>query len=230
VAELASYDGTLIAGGNFGGGLAKWDGSQWTTFGGGATGYPPATPSIAALMTHDGELVVGGRFKSIGGQLVSSLARWDGAQWQAFGSGVATIPTSPGASLTDPSVGAIGEYHGEVVVGGSFDTAGGQISAHFARWSDTGIPWFAQDPESQDVGAYKCWVYNACGAAPSEPALLTVTCYADCNANGVLGVGDFACFQSKFVQGDPYADCNSDGALNAVDFGCFQTAFITGCP
>ncbi len=37
------------------------------------------------------------------------------------------------------------------------------------------------------------------------------SCYPDCNANGVLTVADFTCFQTRFVAGDPYADCNQSG-------------------
>ena len=55
-------------------------------------------------------------------------------------------------------------------------------------------------------------------------------CYPDCNADGVLTVADFGCFQTKFVIGDPYADCNGDGLRTVADFGCFQTRFVVGCP
>jgi hypothetical protein len=55
-------------------------------------------------------------------------------------------------------------------------------------------------------------------------------CYPDCNADSVLTVADFGCFQTKFVSGDPYADCNGDGVRTVADFGCFQTKFVAGCP
>jgi hypothetical protein len=55
-------------------------------------------------------------------------------------------------------------------------------------------------------------------------------CYPDCNGDGVLGLADFGCFQTKFALGDPYADCNGDGVLGLADFGCFQTKFALGCP
>jgi hypothetical protein len=55
-------------------------------------------------------------------------------------------------------------------------------------------------------------------------------CYPDCNGDGVLGLADFGCFQTKFALGDPYADCNGDGILGLADFGCFQTKFALGCP
>jgi hypothetical protein len=58
----------------------------------------------------------------------------------------------------------------------------------------------------------------------------TVPCYPDCNGDGVLGLADFGCFQTKFALNDPYADCNGDGVLGLADFGCFQTKFALGCP
>ena len=55
-------------------------------------------------------------------------------------------------------------------------------------------------------------------------------CYADCNKDGALTVGDFGCFQTKFALGIGYADCNADGLMTVADFGCFQTKFVSGCP
>ncbi len=55
-------------------------------------------------------------------------------------------------------------------------------------------------------------------------------CYPDCDGSTTLTVADFACFQTKFVAGDPYADCNGAGGLTIADFGCFQTEFVAGCP
>jgi hypothetical protein len=55
-------------------------------------------------------------------------------------------------------------------------------------------------------------------------------CYPDCNGDGILGLADFGCFQTKFALNDPYADCNGDGILGLADFGCFQTKFALGCP
>ncbi|MFM9996297.1 MAG: hypothetical protein ACKVU4_10905 [Phycisphaerales bacterium] len=55
-------------------------------------------------------------------------------------------------------------------------------------------------------------------------------CYGDCNADNALTVGDFGCFQGKYVLGDLYADCNLDGAFSVADFGCFQGKYVLGCP
>ena len=55
-------------------------------------------------------------------------------------------------------------------------------------------------------------------------------CYPDCNADDVLDLFDFLCFQNAFAVADPYADCNEDGAFDLFDFLCFQNAFAVGCP
>jgi hypothetical protein len=68
-----------------------------------------------------------------------------------------------------------------------------------------------------------------------EPRTLTMqvmtagACAADCDANGVLDVLDFVCFQSHWAAQMPDADCNGDGTFDILDFVCFQTAFAAGC-
>jgi len=59
---------------------------------------------------------------------------------------------------------------------------------------------------------------------------LAADCLADCNADGMLSVLDFVCFQQLFASGDPAADANGDGMLNVLDFVAFQVAFSAGCP
>ena len=54
-------------------------------------------------------------------------------------------------------------------------------------------------------------------------------CSPDCNADGVLNILDFVCFQGLFQNGDAGADCNQDGVLNILDFVCFQQSFQGGC-
>ena len=41
--------------------------------------------------------------------------------------------------------------NGELVAGGRFSTAGGVPSNYFARWTETGIPWVAQEPAAQSI-------------------------------------------------------------------------------
>jgi hypothetical protein len=54
-------------------------------------------------------------------------------------------------------------------------------------------------------------------------------CKADCDANGVVNILDFVCFQQLFKAGDPKADCNADGFLFITDFVCFQMEYKLNC-
>jgi hypothetical protein len=75
------------------------------------------------------------------------------------------------------------------------------------------------------IGAYNQSYFDNWNVGPVAPV-----CYPDCNGDGVLGLADFGCFQTKFALGSAYADCNGDGVLGLADFGCFQTKFALGCP
>jgi hypothetical protein len=100
VAAIASLpNGDLVVGGQFpsaGGvvvqGLARWDGVAWGGIGSGLS-WPFGGAVVEALhVDGTGDLLVAGVFDSAGGVAVESLARWDGSQWSAIGSGLATAP------------------------------------------------------------------------------------------------------------------------------------------
>jgi hypothetical protein len=86
-----------------------------------------------------------------------------------------------------------------------------------------------------DAGSYDVVVSNSCSATPSNPAILTVNCYANCDgstAPPILTANDFVCFMYKFAVGDSYANCDGSTVppiLNANDFACFLNAFAAGC-
>ncbi len=118
---LASYKGSLIAGGKFtaagngvkAGGLARWDGTAWSPLGN--TGAP-----VRALTVIGEDLYAGGLFTQVGSGptkvLANRVARYDGTKWWALG-GV--------GGGVNGAVNAIGSYNGEVVVGGGFTQADG---------------------------------------------------------------------------------------------------------
>ncbi len=69
------------------------------------------------------------------------------------------------------------------------------------------------------------------GAPEAWIARIPPYCAADCNTDGALTNSDFACFQTRFVQGDLlYADCNEDGELTISDWACQVGRFVAGCP
>jgi hypothetical protein len=62
---------------------------------------------------------------------------------------------------------------------------------------------------------------------------ITVTptkCTADCNADGVLNILDFVCFQGEWQNQTDAGDCDGNGQYNILDFVCYQGEFQAGCP
>ena len=91
-----SPDGDLYVGGAFNeiGGLAannlaRWDGAEWSSVGGGVSGTTGGSTAVAALVFDGGgNLYVGGSFTEAGSVTVNSVARWDGSAWAGLGGGV----------------------------------------------------------------------------------------------------------------------------------------------
>jgi trimeric autotransporter adhesin len=147
-ALTTTASGELVAGGFFthaGGApaasIARWDGTTWQPLGSGITGRDFQVTSLARLA--NGDIVAGGAFAFAGGTAAACIARWDGSQWHTLGSGVGGIAV--------PIVHALHvRANGELVVGGSFATAGGLAANDVARWqngvwSTLGTLAFARD-------------------------------------------------------------------------------------
>ena len=110
-------NGNLIAGGSMGTGnfIVSWNGTQWSPLG---TAVTAPVRSIAVL--PNGDLLVAANWFVIGNQQGPGLARWDGAQWhfvQLDIAGVDALTVTP---------------HGEVLLGGRFETFGGAPAGYFA--------------------------------------------------------------------------------------------------
>ena len=94
VVALVAYDGNLYAGGKFrsiGGvmanNIAKWDGTSWSALGSGITGYEYDT-GVHAHAVSGTNLYAGGHFRTAGGVAANYVAKWDGTNWSALGSGL----------------------------------------------------------------------------------------------------------------------------------------------
>jgi hypothetical protein len=105
-----------------GGNAAIWTGSSWQPLG------PLNGDSLAVCRLANGDLVFGGSFTTAGGVPASAIARFDGAQWHAFGGG-----------MNDLVIALAAHPDGSVYAGGNFTAAGGQAAAHIARWN--GAQW-----------------------------------------------------------------------------------------
>jgi len=125
VRTLASFQGQLIAGGQFTAlgtssiaGIASWNGTSWQPLGSGLDfDICCASPIAEGMDVIDGELYVGGWFSTAGGVEAYGFAIWDGTQWKGS-------EYSNSGNGTNSQVVALGEYNGNLVIGGTFSRAG----------------------------------------------------------------------------------------------------------
>jgi len=103
-------------------------------------GAPGIQGRPAALSFSGHELYVGGYLTSAGDVPVRNIAKWDGTNWSALGSGV------------NGYVAAIATLGPEVFVGGTFSEAGGTNVNNIARWDGTN--WAALGPGVAPVSAF----------------------------------------------------------------------------
>jgi Rax2 C-terminal beta propeller domain len=125
---------TNVGGGTVGANrIAKWDGSSWSAVGWGVNG------SVNAVAVSGSDLYLGGLFTTAtnsGGATVTAnrIAKWNGSNWSALGSGV------------NNSVDALAVSGSDLYVGGFFTTAtnggGGTVTVNrVAKWN--GSSWSA---------------------------------------------------------------------------------------
>lgn len=117
--------------------IARWDGTNWHALGSGLSGATNGFSSpngLSLALAANGDLIVGGNFLYAGGVPVNNVARWDGSQWHALGSGVFN-----GGS--GQSVYAVATLDTDVYVAGVFKSASGVNATNLARWD--GAQWHA---------------------------------------------------------------------------------------
>src|SRR5262245_49480515 len=104
---------------------AAFDNANWVGMG----GYLGFTEFIGDMAVDGaGNLYIGGLFSIAGTNAVNNIAKWDGNDWSALGSGV------------NGSVQALAvDGAGNLYVGGSFSMAGGIAANSIAKWN--GSKW-----------------------------------------------------------------------------------------
>jgi hypothetical protein len=147
ITDMTIFNGELVVAGTFtttAGGpvgllnrIARWDPttSTWQPFGSGF-----ASGAVNALAVHNGELYAGGTFLASGTTTVNGVARFDATSstWQPLANGT-VVGIGTGA------VNALHSHGGELIVGGTFATAGGVSSPSIVRWTGTAWEPFAQN-------------------------------------------------------------------------------------
>ena len=206
-----------MAGGTSARRIAKWDGASWSPLGDGRN------EAVDAL-TVFGEGLAAALFA--GGRDPDIVSRW-GVPIPI----VTRQPEDTTVEVRDPAVFSV-----------AATSTPGPMSI---QWRKDGQPLLEDPPRItgtrgttlridsavlSDAGRYDALLTNRCGQVTTRSALLTVTCYPDCDQSGTLNIFDFLCFQNAFVSFQPYADCDGNNLLDIFDFLCFQNAFVAGCP
>ncbi len=116
--------------------------SGWSgEFHGGAVGG-----NVISMVVYNGELIVGGKFQSIGDQALSNIAAWNGTSWSPLGQG------------TNGQVNNVILFGSDLIASGIFTTAGGVSANNIARWN--GSTWSALGTGTNNI-VYALVVFNS---------------------------------------------------------------------
>ncbi len=111
------------AGGSPANGVARWNGSAWSTLGtspnDGTNGW------VQAIALSGSNVFIGGYFSMAGGATADFVAQWNGSSWSPLGSGTNSI------------VLGLAVLGSDLYAGGYFTTAGGTAVNYVARWNGT---------------------------------------------------------------------------------------------
>jgi hypothetical protein len=174
------------AGGNSALNIAKWNGSSWSSLGGGIS--DGVVYALAAFDDGTGAgsaLYVGGSFSIAGAASVKGIARWDGASWSALSGGGVD-------GVVDPVVIALavhddGSGTGPALwLGGSFLRAGGIAANNISEWLRCGSPFTSFCFGDGSLATHcPCSNHGAIGhgCANSQASSLGAMCTASGNTN-----------------------------------------------
>jgi hypothetical protein len=114
-------------------GIARWDGTAWSSIGD-LDGQTPVGRALEVFDDGSGAvLFVGGSFRKAGGLVVQKIARWDGTAWSDLAGGVSPTGFVLALASFDDGSGP------SLFAGGVFTDAGGIPVSNIARWD--GSAW-----------------------------------------------------------------------------------------
>jgi trimeric autotransporter adhesin len=228
VSDMIIYNNELYVGGNFHGppglyDIAKFDGTNWVSVGGGFSG---GFTHVTSMVEYQGKLCVAGGFRTSFGDPGNNIALWDGAFWSQLGAGI-----GPAATVLDIVV-----YNNYLFAGGGFTQAGGNPVSHIAKWD--GQAW------SGIGGTFNSGIHSFCNAngnlyiggqfsTISNDTMWHITEYnLPVGLNNVVEEPNYTLYPNPSVGSVtieiPYSNCNStrieifNGMLELV-----QTSVIT---
>lgn len=153
--------------------IAVWNGTNWAPLGSGVASCVrfACRPVIGALVVDEnGHVYATGDFTVAGGVNANFVAKWDGTNWSALGSGLSS-PSSPAAALA---------VNGrDIYVGGEFASAGGITASRAARWngqfwsrmgtlSSNGLNSSVAALEVNSSGLFVGGLFSTAGGLPSS--------------------------------------------------------------
>lgn len=172
--------------------IARWDGTTYTAVGGTISGAVPLI--VLDLQVADlgsgPELYAAGRFLNIGGTPANNIAKWNGASWEALGTGITNSSIAQVICMTTFDDGSGPALY----AGGSFNAAGGTPAIRVARWDGTtwaamgdGLSSTVQELVVYDDGdgaaLYALGNFSASGSTPiGRVARWTGTAWVDAGA------------------------------------------------
>jgi hypothetical protein len=122
----------------------------------------------------------------------SGIARWNGTTWQPLGTGIGG------------GVYALTVYNGELIAGGNFTTAGGNVSAYWARWGPAcprGDMNCDQIIDLTDVPLFADALLAAPGLATCEAYTANVNGDVDADGNPIVDGRDIPGFVAGLIGG-----------------------------
>ena len=135
------------AGGVTASGIARWDGSSWSSLGtGSANGMNQAVFALKVFDDGSGDgpvLYAGGAFTTAGGVTANRLAKWDGTSWSSLG---ANSSNGVNDTVFAFEVSEVGSGGGAALfAGGAFPSAVGKPVNNIATWDGTALSALVTD-------------------------------------------------------------------------------------
>lgn len=195
VRTMVSMGADLYVGGF---GVAKWNGQAWSTLPGEPDG------DVYSLAVHEGQLLAGGDFTSIGGINLNGLARWNGTQWSAF-------PLWTGSDVI-----AMAVHGAELYVSTQFLSVG-HTKFPLQQWN--GSAWKLSDMEFSQPGESVSFNVISSLAVPS-PGKLWVGGFFD-----RVGLGTNSTLSPYLIQANiPGSTLSTQETWRQTHFGTYSNA------
>lgn len=194
-------------------GIGRWDASGWSQLGFGFS-FPFGTGTVKSTCEYDEDgpgvippaLIVGGNFAVAGGLQVNNIARWDGDNWSAMGSGFNFVVGAVAVFDEDGDGPAIPS----LFAAGAFRQSGNTILNGIARWN--GAEWVP-------VGG---GLFQSTSLTIPTPGWATSLCIFDSDGNGPE--------RPSLIVGGFFARCGSTLARNIAKWdGAAWRPLGAGC-